>query len=42
MPLHDHHRRQRIKNLTVALTLAALVVLFFFVTIAKMSPGPGQ
>ena len=34
------HRRQRTRNLAVALTLIGLVVLFFMITIAKMSPQP--
>ncbi|MDP6516790.1 MAG: hypothetical protein QF926_09240 [Alphaproteobacteria bacterium] len=40
MPIHEQHRRQRTRNLAVALTLIGLVVLFFMITIAKMSPGP--
>jgi len=37
VPLHEVHRRKRAKNLTLALVLGGLVILFFFVTIAKMT-----
>jgi hypothetical protein len=36
MPLHDRHKQMRWRNLAVALILVGLVVLFFFITIAKM------
>jgi hypothetical protein len=39
MPLHPQHRRQRAKNVALGLGLGALVVLFFAITIAKMSGG---
>ena len=39
MPLHPEHRRRKGRNLVLALTLAGLVVLFFFITIAKLSGG---
>ena len=42
MPLHDVHRRQKAKNLDIALGLAGLVILFFLVTLAKMNPEHGQ
>lgn len=41
MPLHDVHRRQKVKNMTIAIGLAALVVLFFLITLAKMNPETG-
>lgn len=39
MPVHEQHRRQRAKNVALAVTLAGLVVLFFFITLAKMGAG---
>ncbi len=36
MPPHPLHRRQRMKNLALALGLGALVVLFFLITLAKL------
>jgi len=33
----DQHRRRRQRNLALGLTLAGLVVLFFLITIAKLS-----
>jgi hypothetical protein len=36
MPLHDRHKQMRWRNIVVALILIGLVVLFFFITIAKM------
>ena len=42
MPLHDLHRRQKVRNMAIALGLAGLVVVFFLITIAKLSPEPGQ
>jgi len=36
MPLHDRHKQLRWRNITVALILVGLVVLFFFMTLAKM------
>ena len=42
MPLHDVHRRQKAKNLAIALALAGLVIQFFLVTLAKMNPEQGQ
>lgn len=39
MPLHEEHRRRRVRNLALGLTLGALVVLFFLITLAKMSGG---
>jgi len=41
MPLHDEHRRRRGRNLALALVLGALVVLFYFITIARMNGGAG-
>lgn len=35
MPIHEQHRRQRGKNITLALVIVGLMVLFFFITIAK-------
>ena len=37
MPLHDVHRRQKVKNMAIALGLAG-----FLITLAKFSPEPGQ
>jgi hypothetical protein len=37
MALSDRHRQRRGRNLAVAGVLAALVILFFFITIIKMS-----
>ncbi len=36
MPPHPLHRRQKIKNIALAVTLGALVVLFFLITLAKL------
>ena len=36
MPLSDRHKQMRWRNIAVALILIGLVVLFFFITIAKM------
>ncbi len=35
----EQKRRQRSRNLAIAWALAALCVLFFVVTIAKLGPG---
>ena len=37
MPLTDLHRRRRGRNFAVGGALLALVILFFFITIIKMS-----
>jgi hypothetical protein len=34
----EEHRRRRQRSLAIALTLGALVVLFYAVTIAKLGP----
>ena len=39
MPIDERHRRRRGRNYALAGVLVALVVLFFVVTIVKMS-GP--
>jgi hypothetical protein len=39
MPLHEEHKRRRARNLALGLTLGALVVLFFLITLAKMAGG---
>lgn len=39
MPINDQHKRRRGRNYALAGVLVALVVLFFVVTIVKMS-GP--
>jgi hypothetical protein len=39
MPPHPEHERRRARNLALAAALGALVVLFFLITIAKMSGG---
>jgi hypothetical protein len=36
MPPHDRHKQMRWRNIVVALLLLGLVVLFFFITVAKM------
>ncbi len=35
--MHEQHKRQRSRNIALGLTLAALVALFFLITIAKLS-----
>jgi hypothetical protein len=37
MPLSDRHRQKRGRNYALAAALLALVVLFFIVSIVKMS-----
>jgi hypothetical protein len=37
MPLSEHHRHRRGRNWALAGTLFGLVVLFFIITIVKMS-----
>lgn len=39
MPLNDEHKRRRARNIALAVVLGALVVLFYFITIAKMTGG---
>jgi hypothetical protein len=39
MPPSEQHRRMRGRNLALAWFLAALVVLFFVVTLVKMKGG---
>ncbi len=39
MPYHAQHKKQRWRNLALAGTLCALVVLFFFITLAKFGGG---
>lgn len=41
MPLHDEHKRRRARNIALAVVLGALVVLFYFITIAKMTGRAG-
>ncbi len=36
MPLHDRHKQLRWRNITVALILVGLVILFFLISLAKM------
>ena len=36
MPLSKRHKQMRWRNIAVALILVGLVVLFYFITIAKM------
>jgi len=38
MPIEEQHRRKRVRNYTLAGVLFALAILFFIVTIVKMSP----
>lgn len=40
MPLSDLHQRKRVKNFTVAAILLALILLFFVITIIKLSGSP--
>ena len=42
MPLHDLHNRQKVRNMAIALGLGGLVVLFFLITLAKLSLEQGQ
>ena len=42
MPLHDLHRRQKVRNMAIALGLSGLVVLFFLITLANLSLEQGQ
>jgi hypothetical protein len=35
----EQKRRRRARSIAIALTLAALVVLFYIVTIVKLGPG---
>lgn len=37
----DRHKRQRIRNLAVGGILIALVILFYLITVVKMSGGAG-
>ena len=37
----DRHRRQRVKNFALVAVLFGLVVLFYFISIAKMTGGTG-
>jgi len=41
MPLSKHHRHRRGRNVALGLSLVALVVLVFAVTIVKLQ-GPGS
>ena len=35
----EHKRRRRARSIAIALTLGALVLLFYIVTIVKLGPG---
>ena len=35
----EQHKRQRVKNIVLVSVLLGLVVLFYFISIAKMSGG---
>ena len=39
MPLHDDHKRRRARNYALGGVLLALVILFYLITIAKMTGG---
>ncbi len=39
MPITDQHRRKRGRNLALAGVLVALVILFYFMTLARMGGG---
>ncbi len=41
MPLHDEHRRRRGRNIALGIALGALVVLFYLITMVKMSGQGG-
>lgn len=36
MPMSDEHKKKRGRNVTLAVVLAAMVVLFFTVTVVKL------
>jgi hypothetical protein len=38
-PTEEQRRRQRSRSIAIAVVLAALVVLFYVVTIVKLGPG---
>jgi hypothetical protein len=39
MPLHEEHKKRRVRNWTIAGLLIVLVILFYLATIAKMAGG---
>ncbi len=39
MPLHDEHKKRRVRNYTIAGLLLLMVVLFYLASIAKMAGG---
>jgi hypothetical protein len=41
-PTEEQRRRQRARSIAIAVVLAALVVLFYIVTIVKLGPGALQ
>ncbi len=40
MPITQHHRRLRARNLALAGVLVALVALFFAITLVKLGGAP--
>jgi hypothetical protein len=38
-PNEEHRRHQRARSIAIAIVLAGLVALFYFVTIVKLGPG---
>lgn len=38
-PTDEQRRRQRARSVAIALVLAAMVLLFYLVTIVKLGPG---
>ena len=38
-PSEEYRRHQRSRSIAIALVLAGLVALFYFVTIVKLGPG---
>lgn len=42
MPKSDLHHRQRVKNWALFLVLLALAMVFFWLTIIKMTPPVGR
>jgi hypothetical protein len=38
---HEFRKRRRVKNVALAIGLFALVVLFYFISIIRMSGGSG-
>lgn len=39
MPLHEEHKKRRVRNWTIAGLLFVLVILFYLASISKMAGG---